>query len=189
MCVKTSPTITSRLVLFLATLIALSAGIGVGPKRAGAKPDPVAQRDSSKDLEAQIESLIQGWFAVLEDPNVDVKTLSGQLAEAPFELLLDGAVIHDRGALLAWTSSLRSTYPQIEYRLDPIHIHAEGGDRYRVRFEFDRHALDDAGLPHVVRREHTWIVQSSTSETPVILRIEERPLIFFPGTGPQVVCY
>jgi hypothetical protein len=187
--VKTSPIFTSRLVLFLATFSALGAGIGGSPERASATPDPVAQRDSSKDLEAQIESLIQGWFAVLEDPTVDVKILSGQLAEAPFELLLDGALIHDRGALLAWASSLRSTYPQIEYRLDPIHIHAESGDRYRVRFEFDRHALDDAGLPHVVRRDHTWIVQSSTSETPVILRIEERPLIFFPGTGPQVVCY
>ena len=92
-------------------------------------------------------------------------------------------------ALLAWTSNLRATYPQIEYRLDPIRIRAEGQDRYRVRFEFDRHALDEAGLPHVARREHTWIVRSDANATPVILRMEERPLLFFPGTGPQIVCY
>jgi hypothetical protein len=189
MRVKTSPVITSRLVLILATLLVLSAEIGGSPKRAGANPDLAALENSSVHLEARIESLIQSWFAVLEDPTAEAKTLYNLLAEAPFELLLDGEALHDRGALLAWVSSLRASYPQIEYRLDPIRIHSEGPDRYRVRFEFDRHALDDAGLPHAARREHIWIVQSSTSETPVILRIEERPLIFFPGTGPQVVCY
>ena len=186
---KTSPVITSRLVLILATLIALCTEIDGSPKRAGANPDLAALENSSVHLEARIESLIQSWFAVLEDPTAEAKTLYGLLAEAPFELLLDGKVLHDRGALLPWVSSLRASYPQIEYRLDPIRIHTEGPDRYRVRFEFDRHALDEAGLPHAARREHTWIVQSSTSETPVILRIEERPLIFFPGTGPQIVCY
>ena len=186
---KTGSAITSRLVLFLATLIALSAGIGVGPKRAGAMPDLAALENSPDNIEAHIESLIQSWFAVLEDPTAEAKTLYGLLAEAPFELLFDGKALHDRAALLAWVSSLRATYPQIEYRLDPIRIHSEGPDRYRVRFEFDRHALDDAGLPHAARREHTWIVQNNASETPVILRIEERPLLFFSGTGPQVVCY
>ena len=186
---KTSPIITSRLVLILTTLIVLSAGIGGGPKRVGAKPDLAALENLPVNKEARIESLIQSWFAVLEDPTAAAKTLYGLLAEAPFELLLDGKTLRDRGALLAWVSSLRATYPQIEYRLDPIRIHSEGPVRYRVRFEFDRHALDDAGLPHAARREHTWIVQSNTSETPVILRIEERPLLFFSGTGPQVVCY
>jgi hypothetical protein len=41
----------------------------------------------------------------------------------------------------------------------------------------------------VARREHTWIVRSAANATPVILRMEERPLLFFSGTGPQIVCY
>jgi len=187
--VKKGSAITARLALILATLIALSAGIGGSPKRAGANPDPAAVEDSSANLAARIESLIQSWFAVLEVPTAEAKTLVGLLAQAPFELLLDGEALHDRNALLEWVSNLRATYPQIEYRLDPIRIHSEGQHRYRVRFEFDRHALDDAGLSHAAHREHTWIVQDNASEAPLILSIEERPLLFFSGTGPQLVCY
>jgi hypothetical protein len=149
----------------------------------------VAFEAAPRDIEENIKTLIHSWFAVLEDPTVEAKTLNGMLTETPFELILDGEALRDRGALLVWVSNLRAIYPQIEYSLDPIRIHAEGRDRYRVRFEFDRHALDGAGLPHVARREHTWIVRSDSSAKPVILKIEERPLLFFPGTGPQIVCY
>jgi hypothetical protein len=187
--VKTSSITTSRLVLFSATLIALSAGIGAAPERADSRPDRTTPRVPSADFKAQIETLIQSWFAVLEDPHAEAEALNGLLAEAPFELVLDGTALHDRSSLLAWVSNLRSTYPQIEFRVDPFRIYAEGRDRYRIRFEFDRRALDDAGLAHVARREHTWIVRGNGGETPVILSIEERPLLFFPGTGPQVVCY
>jgi hypothetical protein len=187
MRVGTSP--SSRLIPPLATLVALSAGIGGGQVPASANPDPANLEAASKSIEERIEILIHRWFAVLEDPTAEAQTLTGLLAETPFELVLDGGALHDRNALLAWVSNLRTTYPRIEYRLDPTRIQAEGPDRYRVRFEFDRHALDEAGLPHVARREHTWIVQIDTNATLVILRMEERPLLFFPGTGPQVVCY
>jgi hypothetical protein len=180
---------TSRLIRLLAALVTLSAGVIDAEARASSGPDPATFEAASSELEERIKTLIHSWFAVLEDPTVEAKTLNGLLAEAPFELILDGGALRDRGALLAWASNLRTTYPQIEYRLDPIRIQAEGQDRYRVRFEFDRHALDEAGLPHVARREHTWIVQSDANATPVILRMEERPLLFFPGTGPQIVCY
>jgi hypothetical protein len=172
-----------------ATLIALSTGISDGEARASAGSDPAMLEAASGNVEERIEAMIHRWFAVLEDPNVEAKTLNDLLAEAPFELILDGEVLRDRGELLAWVSNLRATYSQIEHRLDPIRIQPERRDRYRVRFEFDRHALDEAGLPHVARREHIWIVRSDASATPVILRMEERPLLFFPGSGPQIVCY
>jgi hypothetical protein len=184
--VGTSP--SSRHIPPLATLVALSAGIG-GQVRASANPGPATFEATSKIIEERIEILIHNWFSVLEDPTVETETLTGLLAEAPFELNLDGETLRDRGALLAWLSNLHATYPRIEYRLDTIRIRAEGRGRYRAHFEFDRHALDDAGFPHVARREHTWIVQSDANATPVILRMEERPLLFFPGTGPQIVCY
>jgi hypothetical protein len=172
-----------------ATLIALSTGIGDGEARASAASDPVMLEATPGNIEERIEAMIHRWFAVLEDPTVEAKILNGLLAEAPFELILDGEALHDRDELLAWVSNLRATYPQIEHRLDPIRIQPERRDRYRVHFEFDRHALDEAGLPHVARREHIWIVRSDADATPVILKMEERPLLFFPGSGPQIVCY
>jgi hypothetical protein len=180
---------TSRLTRLFAALVALSAGVVDGEAQASAGPDRAALGATRTDIEERIETLIHRWFAVIKDPSVEAKTLTDLLAEAPFELVLNGEALRDRGALLAWVSNLRATYPQIEYRLDSIRIQAEGRDRYRVRFEFDRHALDEAGLPHVARREHTWIVWSDANATPVILRMEERSLLFFPGSGPQIVCY
>ena len=186
---KMSLVISSRLLACFTTLVALLVGIGSGPDRAAATPDLAPPENASIHLQSRIESLVQAWFAVLEDPNVDATALSGLLAETPFELLLEGKSLYDRDALLSWVSHRRAIYPQMRYRVDPIQIHPDGKDRYRVHFEFDRHAVDDAGLPHVARREHTWIVQGNAGAKPVILSIEERPLLFFPGTGPQVVCY
>jgi len=177
----------SRLIPPLVMLMALCAGVGIGEARASA--DTTALETASSDFEARVEALVHSWFAVLEDSAVEANTLSSLLAEPPFELVLNGAVLHDRPALRAWVSELRATYPRIEYQLDPIRVQAEAQDLYRVHFEFNRRALDDAGLSHVARREHTWIVRSESNAKPVILRIEEQPLLFYSGTGPQVVCY
>lgn len=182
-----SPIMASRLIAFLTALMALGAGAGSDEARASA--DSAALQPASIDFEARIETLIHRWFAILGNSTVEANALDPLLAEPAFELVLDGAVLHDRSALLAWVSDLRTAYPKIEYQLEPLRIHAEAQDRYRVRFEFDRHAIDDAGLSHVARREHTWIIQRNTHATPVILRIEERPLLFYSGTGPQVICY
>jgi hypothetical protein len=181
-----------------------------GQIQASANPDRAAPVTPSTDFEARIETLIRSWFSAIEDLGADVTISDGLPSGAPFELRIDGGELRNRDALVAWMSNLRASrerdprmgardaasefeeftsYPQIEYRLGPIRILAEERDRYRVRFEFDRHAVDAAGLLHVARREHTWIVQRSASAAPVILSIEERPLLFFPGTGPQIVCY
>jgi hypothetical protein len=169
--------------------VALSPGFFAGSACADAKPDPSVLENSAGDFDAQIEALVERWFELLEDPNAEARGLTALLSEAPFELLLEGEALHDRGALIAWLSRFRAAYSQIEHRLDPIRIQAEGRDRYRIHFEFDRHAFDQSGLLHLARREHSWIVRDDSSAVPVILSIEERPLLFFPGTGPQIVCY
>ena len=186
---RTGPVAASRFALLLATLFALAAEIVGGTARADAKPDSSAFEDPSRKIESRIESLIRRWLGILEDPGAVAKALSDLPIEAPFELFLEGEVLHDRDALLAWVSKFRAAHPKIEHRLVSIRIQAGGRDLHRVRFEFDRHTFDDAELPHVARREHTWIVRSDANAAPVILKIEERPLLFFTGTGPQIVCY
>ena len=88
-----------------------------------------------------------------------------------------------------WLLALRSPHPVVEYRLDKLRIDSYEDDLVRVRFEFERHAIDAAGLPHLTRREQTWLVRNPSGEVPVVLRIDEQRLLAFPGTGPQIVCY
>jgi hypothetical protein len=90
----------------------------------------------------------------------------------------------------AWLSDRRAEHPRVEYRfIGDIRIDPAGEGLYRARFEFDRLAEDDAGTPHIARREHTWIVRDVPDATPVILRIDEQSKLAFPGTGPQIICY
>ena len=97
----------SRLIPWLAMLVALSAGVGAAAARASA--DPAALETAPSDFGARVEALVHSWFAVVGDSAVDANTLSSLLAEPPFELMLNGAVLHDRPALLAWVYDLRAT--------------------------------------------------------------------------------
>jgi len=186
---RVSRVMTSRLVLTLATLAALNAHCGASSTRAVEITDRTMLADPSVEMTARIKSLIESWFSILEDPAAEAKTLGDLLERESFELLLDGKPLHNRSELREWLSNHRATFKRIEYRIDSIDIHPERMGRYRVRFEFDRHAFDEVGFAHVARREQTWIVQDDADETPVILSIEERQLLFFSGTGPQIICY
>jgi len=163
-------------------------GLPDAGRRASAQPPPVLDATAG-DAEARIDSLIHRWFARLADPSSDANSLGEFVAEPTFALVLDGASIHDRPALLAWFSELRALYPTLEYRIDPIRIHEESRTVYRAVFELDRRAIDEAGLPHVARRKHSWLVQVDPIGEPVILEIEEQPLLFSSETGPKIVCY
>jgi len=187
--VRSHPLSGSRFVRTLATCIAFATGIACGVARADAAPGSSQIGELSQDREARIQALVERWFALLENPSADPEALNDLLAESPFDLLLEGELLRDRNGLMAWVARLRATYPQIAYALAPIQIEPEARDRYRVHFEFDRHASDRDGLPHVARREQIWIVRSDSNRPPVILSIEEKPLLFYSGTGPQIVCY
>ncbi len=93
------------------------------------------------------------------------------------------AMVHDRFAQLA------SSDPAAEYRVGPIRVDAAGEDLYQARFEFDRLHTDEAAMPHIARREQTWLVRELADGTTEILQVDEQKVIAFPGTGPQIVCY
>ena len=88
----------------------------------------------------------------------------------------------------AWLADLRSSDPRVEFRIDELRITPLEPGLYRARFELDRRAFDPDGTPHVARWEHTWLVRSGSRDAPAILRIQQRPALSFPGTGPQIVC-
>ncbi len=151
--------------------------------------DPADFAIHSIDSEQRIETLIRDWFASLANPAVDLNQSSLFLSETPFEFRsIDGAV-HSRNEFLASISNLHTSRVHTEYELDSINIESVEPDLYRARFQFNRHSLDEAGIPHIARREHIWMVRVESNAAPVVLQVEELPLLIFPGTGPQVICY
>jgi len=187
--VETKRATTPGFIGLVATLFALNPAAGDREARADSQPRSATLEAVPREVEGRIEALVRRWFAEIDDPSVEAEALGELLAEPPFELVLDGTALHDRRALLARVATFRATYPEVDHRIDPIRIQAEAPSRFRVHFEFDRHAVDEAGLPHVARREHTWIVLLGPDARPVISKMTERPLLFFPGSGPQIVCY
>jgi len=132
--------------------------------------------------------MVHDWFALLEGQTLESRTLDDFLAAPVFEFSLADRTLRSPSELRAWLSNLRSSYPQLEYRIDAIRVDSIGEGLYQVRFEFDRRSLDKAGAPHIVRRKHIWLVRDLPHDAPVILKIEERPLLPFPGTGPKIIC-
>jgi hypothetical protein len=70
-----------------------------------------------------------------------------------------------------------------------MHTRVVDGGMVRVHFSFDRYALDEAGVPHLARREQTWLLRDRADDRPEVLRIDDQRKLAFPGTGPQIVCY
>lgn len=149
----------------------------------------IATSPIGADEEARVASLVAEWFAWLESQPSEGWVIDTFMAESPLAFLLTEAGDPGPDDFAGWLFALRSQHPEVEYRLDEVHLDSLGENLVRVRFEFDRHAVDAAGLPHVARREQTWLVRNLPGEAPVVLRIEEQRLLAFPGTGPQVVCY
>jgi hypothetical protein len=141
------------------------------------------------DPRIRIESMIRGWYALLEGQSLESGTLDGLLSESPVAFLLEAGATPGPEDFSAWVSELRSTHPQVEYRLSQMRASAVGDGTFRAHFSFDRYAVDEAGVPHVARREQTWLVRDRTDGTLEVLRIDDRRQLVFPGTGPQIVCY
>ena len=172
--------------LFLALLVLGFVGSDV---RAHTSPGSADDAVQSIDPKQRVETLIRDWFASLANPAIDPNQSSPFLFETSFEFQSIEEGVRNRSEFLASVSDLRASRPRTEYQLDSIKIESVEPDLYRARFQFNRRFLDEAGIPHVARREHIWMLRSESNAEPVILQIEERPLLFFPGTGPQVVCY
>ncbi len=139
--------------------------------------------------ELRVTSLISHWFGALQAQPSEGWAVETFLAESPLVFSLMEAGDPGPDDFSDWLLALRSPHPVVEYRLDKLRIDSYEDDLVRVRFEFERHAIDAAGLPHLTRREQTWLVRNPSGEVPVVLRIDEQRLLAFPGTGPQIVCY
>ncbi|MBW2288624.1 MAG: hypothetical protein JRG90_12460 [Deltaproteobacteria bacterium] len=163
-------------------VVALACGILVCGAAAAASRAGVAE-------EARVASMVEQWFASLEAQPSEGWAVETFLAESPLAFSLTEAGDLGPDELAGWLFALRSSHPKVEYRLDKVRLDSPEEDLVRVRFEFDRHAIDAAGLPHLARREQTWLIRDLPGEVPVVLRIEEQRLLAFPGTGPQIVCY
>jgi len=144
---------------------------------------------ASAAAEQRINSLIHEWFAGLEGGILESRTLDRLMAEPSFELSLIGADVQNPAELEAWRANLHATHLDLVYQIGSVEVEPVGEDLHRARFEFERRAVDHGGIPHIARREHVWLVRIVSGESAVILRIDERLLLAFPGTGPQIVCY
>ncbi|MFQ5512866.1 MAG: hypothetical protein ACE5FG_00395 [Myxococcota bacterium] len=140
-------------------------------------------------LEPGIEAMIHGWFSCLEHRPPRACGLDRFLAKPSFQLSLLEGTARTETELHRWLSNLRSACSQLHYRIDGVRVEPLEGSLYGVRFEVVRHALDRTGAPHTVRTENIWLVRATSHAPPVIVQIEERLLLSFPGTGPQIICY
>jgi hypothetical protein len=136
-----------------------------------------------------VASLIRVWFSSLEGQSPESVATDRFLVESPLGFHLGAGSDPSANGLRAWVSDLRSPYSQVEYRIGAIRVDDSGDGSHRARFEVGRRALDADGVPHVARSAHRWVVARSPGAAPVVVRIDHEPLLSFPGTGPQVVCY
>ena len=156
----------------------------------GERLDPAFSALAPDGVAPRIAALVHDWFAALETAPFESGTLEGFVAKPSFELSLIGARVRSLDELAAWRSHLGATHRNRVYKIDSIHLEPAGDDlHWSARFEFERRAVDDGGSPHIARRAHTWRVRATPGEPLVIVRIDARPLLAYPGTGPQIICY
>ncbi|MAG32278.1 MAG: hypothetical protein CL908_15455 [Deltaproteobacteria bacterium] len=151
--------------------------------------EPISLAPAESGSEPDIDQLVQDWFGLLESQLPGAADPEELLPEASFQLALADGTLRGRSGLGVWLADLRTGYEQVEYEIGSIRIDSAGENLQTARFEFSRRAVDETGTPHIARREHRWLLRDLPGDPPRVLRIDERPLLSFPGTGPQIVCY
>lgn len=163
-------------------ILACAAGTIRRPERSGVDlPLDEARR--------RVASAIRDWFAFLGEQDGGLAGLQRLFSSASLELSFVGGTLRTRDELEAWIASLRSTYPRAEYRVESLTVEPVGEDVYRARFEVERRAWDHAGLLHLARREHIWVLGTASGEGPILQSAVERVLPYYPGTGPRLLCF
>jgi len=141
--------------------------------------------DPSRPMESQIEH----WFAQLAESPPDLGEDDRRFTGSPLEFDLAEGGDPGPGDLKAWLIALRSPHPHVEYKLHDMSAVQVGDRLHRIRFEVERRAIGEEGLPHVARSRQNWLIHDSVGSSHVVLRVESVALLAFPGTGPQIVCY
>jgi hypothetical protein len=140
---------------------------------------------------AQLEWKIEQWFAQLAMSPPDLgredRLFEGSSLELEFELAEGGDP--GPGDLRAWLLDLRSPHHHVEFQLHDSSVSKVGDRLHRIRFEVERRAVGEDGMPHVARSLQTWLIHEGIGSSDTVVRVESVPLLAFPGTGPQIVCF
>jgi hypothetical protein len=163
-------------------LLALSATLAL----ACAGPPPVTHTPSASDT---VEQQLRDWYAALSEQPVASHDPRSLLAARGFDVELSRGDFPDEAALGVWVRELRTDHARVAYHITAIRVEEPPDGPRRALVELDREAVDDAGLRHLARREHTWWIDAHAGEQLTVLGVREQRLIVFPGTGPQIVCY
>jgi hypothetical protein len=149
-------------------------------------PEPV-QVSSPNDR--QVESAMQNWFGTLADADLSRGELGALLRTGDLRFdLVDGAHWNDE-TLRDWVTELRSEHPHVRYSIARFHVDGPRDGSYRAHFEVDREAVDEQGMHHLMRREQSWQLRPADGSRLRVLDIDDEPILAFPGSGPQIVCY
>lgn len=141
------------------------------------------------DPPSHMESEIARWFSLLAESPPGLAGEVRQLAQSPLEFVLAEGENAAPADLRAWVVALRSPHPRVEYELYQMNATQVDERLHRVRFEVERRAVDAEGLPHLARSRQSWLIDDRVGSAPAVIRAESMPLLSFPGTGPQIVCY
>ncbi len=187
------PAALSLLSLTLSACAPISTGAPLAdtPQEHRAAP-PSASASVVHDTEGRIHSMVEDWFRLFEGVSRKDRSFDDFISQSSFEFMSDEV---GKGMAMsvedysAWAALQQASYLQIEHELGELRIDPQADDMYRVRFEFDRFMSDRDGTPHVARRMHSWLVHDVPGQAPEVLRINEQRKLYFPGTGPQIVCY
>lgn len=153
-----------------------------------ANSEETSPAPEAANAEQATAALIRDWFDRLESGTSDARAVLRRPMEASFELALPGGTTRNPAEVQAWLDELRSPHPRVEFTIDALRVTPAEAGLFEVRFAVDRRAHDAQGVAHVARREHTWFVRILPGSPPAIARIEERPTLSFPGTGPRIIC-
>ena len=136
-----------------------------------------------------VESTLEGWYGSLAGAPAERDAVTPLLRTPDLEFTKASGDGSREAAMQDWITELRSDLPQVAFALSNFHIDEGPDDSYRAHFELDRRGADREGYEHVMRREQSWRIRQSAEGTVYVLAIEEKPLLVFPGSGPQIVCY
>jgi hypothetical protein len=140
-----------------------------------------------------LATALSEWFTSLarNDPRDGMQPRAGN-ASLSFDLAGEGQVAAAEVAAQefgAWLERLRPAHARVEYRIAELAVGEGVGGRHRVRFALERRSVDEVGLDHIALSDETWQILVLPDGSAVVDSIATRPLLAFPGTGPQIVCY
>lgn len=161
-------------------LVALVVSIA-SSSAAGGEPEAAA-------ADRAIESLIRDWFTLLESSPADPRLLRTIASDPSFELQRAGTIARAPEEIEAWIAELHSSHSQVGFAIDSIRIVPEETGLRRAHFEVERKAQGADGAVYVARWHYCWWVRALPDGELRVVRIEQRPALPFPGTGPRIVC-